>query len=161
MQSSLYLDICAIQRLWRDEGPRVPIIVEQPGFDAWNVCGQPFAVAGRYEHVLPAVQQQDRDRDVGEVVSHGLSMQLSSHHPWLPGGEPVLRAGQEELVELAGPTWSAAAAGVSIDSISLATSSCDAARISSRSLSSFFLAAASSVRNRRVSSTLSWPMPAK
>jgi len=30
-------------------------------------------------------------------------MRLSSHHPWLPGRQPVLRAGQEELVELADP----------------------------------------------------------
>jgi hypothetical protein len=56
---------------------RVPIIVEQPGLDAGNVLGQPFAVAGRREHVLPAVQQQDRDSDAGEVDLDGLRMQLS------------------------------------------------------------------------------------
>ena len=40
---------------------RVPTIVEQPGLDAGNVLGQPLAVAGRHEHVLRAVQQQDRE----------------------------------------------------------------------------------------------------
>src|SRR5215469_2875217 len=44
---------------------QVPIIVEQPGLDAGDVRGQPFAVAERHEHVLPAVHQQDRDGDVG------------------------------------------------------------------------------------------------
>ncbi len=43
------------------------IIVEQPRLDAGNVPSQPFAVAGWHEHVLPAVQEQDRDGDVGEV----------------------------------------------------------------------------------------------
>jgi hypothetical protein len=47
----------------------VAIVVEQPGLDAGNVRGEPFAVAERHEHVLPAVQQQDRDSDVGQVES--------------------------------------------------------------------------------------------
>jgi hypothetical protein len=47
----------------------VPVIVEPPGLGAGNVRGQPFAVAGRDELVLPAVQQQDRDSDVGRVES--------------------------------------------------------------------------------------------
>ena len=87
---------------------QVPVVVEQSGRGGGNVLGQPLAVAERREHVLPAVQQQDRNRDVG-----------------------------------------------------LAASSGDVARISSRSLSIFALAAPSSVRNRRVSSMLTWPMPAK
>ena len=44
---------------------QVPIIVEQPGLDAGDVLGQPFAVAERHEQVMPAVQQQDRESDIG------------------------------------------------------------------------------------------------
>jgi len=46
---------------------QVPVVVEQPGLDAGNVPGEPLTVAERHEHVLPAVQQQDRDRDAGQV----------------------------------------------------------------------------------------------
>ena len=50
---------------------QVPIIVEQPGLDAGNVLGQPFAVAERHEHVLPAMQQQDCRRSQREWVLLG------------------------------------------------------------------------------------------
>ena len=42
------------------EQGQVPVIIEQPGLDARYVLGQPFAVPEGHEHVLPAVQQQDR-----------------------------------------------------------------------------------------------------
>ena len=40
----------------------VPFVVEEPGFDAGDVRGQPLTVAERYGLVLAAVQQQHRDR---------------------------------------------------------------------------------------------------
>jgi hypothetical protein len=58
-------------------------------------------------------------------------------------------------VELAVPDLEAASVGGSVDSICLAASSGDAARMSSRSLSSFFLAAAVSVSNAAAAVTRS------
>src|SRR5580704_18149398 len=48
---------------------QVPVLGEQPGLDAGNVGGQPFAVTEGHEHVLHAMQEQDRDGDVGYVES--------------------------------------------------------------------------------------------
>ena len=46
---------------------QVPVPVEQPGFDPGNVRGKPLAVAEGDELVLPPVQEQDRDGDVGQL----------------------------------------------------------------------------------------------
>jgi hypothetical protein len=118
-------------------------------------------VAGRHEHVLPAVQEQDRDGDVGEVEVPRLEPAVVVPPSLAARRQPILRAEQKELVKLSVPDLEAASVGVSVDSISLAATSGDTARMSSRFLSCSFLAAALSVRNSRVSSTLSWYIPAK
>ena len=46
---------------------QVAVVVEQPGLDAGDVRGKPLAVAERHELVLPAVHEQDRDGDGGQV----------------------------------------------------------------------------------------------
>src|SRR6266702_3575166 len=45
----------------------VPFVVEQPGLDAGDVRGQPLAVAEWHRLVLTAVQQQHRNRYLGQV----------------------------------------------------------------------------------------------
>ena len=45
----------------------VPFVVEEPGFDAGDVRGQPLTVAEWYGLVLAAVQQQHRDRYLGHL----------------------------------------------------------------------------------------------
>jgi hypothetical protein len=59
------------------------------------------------------------------------------------------------------PVSTAASVGVSSDSIWLATLPAEAASIPSRSLSSLARAAVWSDRNSFMSSTFSWPIPAK
>jgi hypothetical protein len=80
----------------------VTIIVELPGLDAGNVCGHSLWPTGTNMACLPCSSR------TGTAMSatsnpHGLEHAVSSRHPGLPGAQPVLRAGQKELVELAGP----------------------------------------------------------
>ena len=76
---------------------QVPVIVEQSGLDAGDVLGQPFAVAERDHQVLPAMQQQDRDSDAGEIESPRPDRAVvlpqsraASRHSVLLGGHQVL-----------------------------------------------------------------------
>jgi hypothetical protein len=48
---------------------QVPVLIEQPGFDTRDLCGQPLAVLERNELVLPAVHEQNRNRDIGQLES--------------------------------------------------------------------------------------------
>jgi hypothetical protein len=82
---------------WRDQHRRAA------GPRRRDVLSQPFAVAGRHEHVLPAVQEQDRDGDVGEVESPRLEHALVVPPSLAARRQPILRAGQKELVKLAVP----------------------------------------------------------
>jgi hypothetical protein len=76
----------------------VPVVVEQPGLDAGNVRGQPFAVAERHQHVLPAVQQQDRNSDGGQVESLRGDVRPVVVVPALAAGrQAVLRGGGQVL----------------------------------------------------------------
>jgi hypothetical protein len=45
------------------------MVIEQPGFDSGDVSGEPLAMGEGNELVLPAVQEQYRDGDVGELES--------------------------------------------------------------------------------------------
>ena len=75
---------------------QVAVVVEQPGLDAGNVRGQPFAVAEWHEHVLPAVQQQDRDGDVGQVESPRLE-EAGVVPPSLAAGRQGLALGGDQV----------------------------------------------------------------
>jgi hypothetical protein len=45
----------------------VPFVVEEPGFDAGDVRGQPLTVAEWYGRILAAMQQQHRDQYLGHL----------------------------------------------------------------------------------------------
>jgi hypothetical protein len=139
----------------------VTIIIEQPGLDAGNVLSQPFAVAGRHEHVLPAVQEQDRDGDVGEVESPRLEHAVVVPPSLAARRQPILRAGQKELVKLADPDLEGRICRrecrLDLPGRFVRRRGEDVPPV----LVQLFRAAALSVRNSRVSSTLSWSIPAK
>src|SRR5207249_1803907 len=74
---------------------QVPVVVEQPGFGPRDVRGEPSAMGEGNELVLPAVQEQHGNGDMGQLEPPGADgAQASSHHPWLPGSRP--RSGVNE-----------------------------------------------------------------
>ncbi len=79
----------------------MPVVVEQPALDAGNVRGQPFAVAERHEHVLPAVQQQDRDSDAGQAESPRPDHAVVVPPSLAAGRQTVLRGGGQVFGQLA------------------------------------------------------------
>lgn len=46
---------------------QMPVVIEQPGFDPGDMGGQPLAMPEGNEIVLPAVQEQHGDGDVGQL----------------------------------------------------------------------------------------------
>jgi hypothetical protein len=138
---------------------QVPVVVEQPGLDAGNVRGQPFAVAERHEHVLPAVQQQDRDRDVGQVESPRPDRAVVVPPSLAAGRQTVLRGGGQVFGQLAAQDCRICRREKRFNS---------PRRILWRRGQDFlpvlvrFCPGRSLVcEERRKSSTFSWPMPAK
>src|SRR5579859_7691072 len=141
------------------EQRQVPVIVEQSGLGPGDMPGQPLAVRERHEHVFPPVHDHHRNADVSQRESPRL------HHavvlpPALTAQFETLACGVDEELGIS-PVSTAASAGVSSDFTAFAMSAAVAASISSRRESVLARAAASSLKNRRMSSTLSSPMPAK
>ena len=125
-----------------------------------NVRGQPFAVAERHEHVLPGVQQQDRDGDAARSKSPRRTRRCcrptipGCAAPGRPASEPV-RFRPARRVRAA-----ASAAGAAIRSplaASLLAAWPGVLPVLSRLGPGRRLVGGI----RRVSSTLSWPMPAR
>jgi len=50
---------------------QVPVVIEQPGFDPGDVSGEPLAMPEGNELVLPAVQQQHGNGDIGQLEPPG------------------------------------------------------------------------------------------
>ena len=46
---------------------QVAVVMGEPGFDSGDVGGQPLAVRDGKETVLPAVQEQDWNGDIGQL----------------------------------------------------------------------------------------------
>jgi hypothetical protein len=106
------------------------VVVEQSGLYAGNVRGQPFAMAERHEHVLPAVDEQDRDSDAGKVESPRIDRAVVVPPSLAPGARPS--CAEEVRYSASFPCRTAASVGVRSDSIALAESFGDVARSSSR-----------------------------